>query len=145
MAPTTGIFYNVQRLEQLVRRRVDDCLRPEGLTAGQFMALGLIAHQGSVSAAELARRMSMTAQSMGEFIKALQAKGLIERFADAANSRIFRIHATEAGLATLSRCAVAVEAAEKELFGCLSQEEIAHLRYQITRVRHAAKPAADGG
>lgn len=37
-----GIFYPIQRLEQLVRRKVDECLKPEGLTAGQFLALSLI-------------------------------------------------------------------------------------------------------
>lgn len=58
-----GIFYHVQQLEQLVRRKVDECLKPEGLTADQFLALSLIVHQGPFSAAELARRTNVTAQS----------------------------------------------------------------------------------
>lgn len=137
-----GIFYHVQQLEQLVRRKVDECLKPEGLTAGQFLALSLIVHQGPFSAAELARRTNVTAQSVGEYTKALQVKGLIDREVDSNNPRIFQLHATPAGQATLSRCAAAVDAAEQAVLDCLSKEEVAHLRYQITRIRHAAEAKA---
>lgn len=142
MAAAAGIFYHVQQLEQLVRRRVDECLKPEGLTAGQFLALSLIVHQGPFSAAELARRTNVTAQSVGEYIKALHAKGLIDRVVDSTNPRIFQIHATTKGVSTLSLCAAAVDVAEQALLSCLSKEEVAHLRFQISRIRHSAEAKA---
>lgn len=137
MTTTARAFFYVQQVELLVRRRVDECLLPESITAGQYMALNLIVHHEPVSSADLARRASMTAQSMGEFIKTLEAKGLIVRAGDPANRRVIHVRSTPAGRKVLVRCEARVDQAERELFQCLSGEELASLRFLLSRVRTA--------
>lgn len=137
MSVTARAFFYIQQVEQLVRRRVDECLQPEGVTAGQYMVLNLIVHHEPVSSADLARRASMTAQSMGEFIKTLEAKGLIARNGDPVNRRVIQVTSTPAGRKALVRCEAKVDQAEREFFNCLSGEEVANLRFLMSRVRSA--------
>jgi DNA-binding MarR family transcriptional regulator len=137
MSVTARAFFYIQQVEQLVRRRIDECLQPEGVTAGQYMVLNLIVHHEPVSSADLARRAGMTAQSMGEFIKTLEAKGLVARYSDPDNRRVIRITSTAAGHKALVRCEAKVDQAERDFFNCLSGEEIANLRFLLSRVRSA--------
>ena len=137
MTTTARASFYVQQVELLVRRRVDECLLPENITAGQFMALNLIVNHEPVSSADLARRASMTAQSMGEFIKTLEAKGLVKRAGDPTNRRVIQVRSTAAGRKVLLRCEARVDQAERELFQCLSSDELAGLRTLLGRVRTA--------
>jgi DNA-binding MarR family transcriptional regulator len=135
MAVTARAFFYVQQVEQLARRRIDQCLQFEGITAGQYLVLNLIVHHEPVSSADLARRANMTAQSMGEFIKALEAKGLIDRRGDLVNRRVIRVSSTAAGRKALVQIEARVDQTEREFFGCLTGEELAHLRMLLNRVR----------
>lgn len=137
MSVTARAFFYVQQVEQLVRRRIDECLQPDGITAGQYMALNLVVHHEPASSAELARRAGMTAQSMGEFMKTLEAKGLIARKGDPANRRVIQLTSTPAGKKLLFQCESKVDQAERDFFNCLSGEEVANLRFLMSRVRSA--------
>lgn len=130
-------FFYVQQVEQLARRDLDDSLQAEGLTAGQYMTLSLIVHHEPVSSADLARRANITAQSMGEFIKTLEAKGFVTRRTDASNRRVIQVSSTPAGRKVLARSDAKVDRAEHEFFDCLSGEDYAHLRLLLNRVRSA--------
>jgi DNA-binding MarR family transcriptional regulator len=135
MPVSARAFFYVQQVEQLARRRIDQCLQNESVTAGQYMVLNLIVHHEPVSSADLARQANMTAQSMGEFIKALEAKGLIERRTDESNRRVIQISATAAGHKVLVHSEARVDQIEREFFACLSGEELASLRLMLSRVR----------
>lgn len=137
MSVTARAFFYVQQVEQLVRRRIDECLQPDGLTAGQYMVMNLIVHHEPVSSAELARRANMTAQSMGEFIKNLESKQLVTRCTDPDNRRVIQVTLTPAGRQLLVRCEAKVDEAERDFFTCLNGEEIANLRFLLSRVRSA--------
>ena len=137
MSVAARAFFYVQQVEQLVRRRIDECLQTEGITAGQYMALSLVVHHEPVSSADLARRATMTAQSMGEFMKTLEAKGFITRKGDPANRRVIQVTSTPAGKKVLFQCESKVDQAERDFFKCLSGEEVANLRHLMSRVRSA--------
>ncbi len=135
MSVTARAFFYVQQVEQLVRWRLDECLQPYGLTAGQYMVMNLIIHHEPVSSAELARRANMTAQSMGEFIKNLEAKQFITRTTDPTNRRTIKVSLTSEGRHLMVRCESNVDQAEREFFDCLNGEEIAQMRFLLSRVR----------
>lgn len=137
MSVTARAFFYVQQVEQLVRRRVDECLQPDGVTAGQYMVMNLIVHHEPVSSAELARRANMTAQSMGEFIKNLEAKQFVARSTDPNNRRVIQVTLTPTGRQLLVRCEAKVDQAEQDFFSCLSGEEVAQMRFFLSRVRSA--------
>ena len=140
MSVTARAFFYVQQVEQLVRRRLDECLLPDGITAGQYMVMNLIIHHEPVSSAELARRANMTAQSMGEFIKLLESKEYVTRTTDPNNRRSIQISLTPGGRKLLVRCEAKVDQAEREFFECLNGEEVANLRFLLSRVRSAQLP-----
>ncbi len=135
MAVTARAFFYVQQVELLARRRIEQGLQEEAITAGQYLVLNLIVHHEPVSSADLARRANMTAQSMGEFIKVLEAKGLIERRSDPNNRRVIQISPTPAGRTALVQAEAKVDQIEREFFGCLTVEELAYLKMLLNRVR----------
>lgn len=135
MSVAARAFFYVQQVEQLARRRIDECLQHENVTAGQYMVLSVIVHHEPVSSAELARRANMTAQSMGEFIKGLEAKGLVERRNDAQNRRVILVSSTPTGRKVLAASEARVDEAERAFFACLGAEELASLRMMLSRVR----------
>ena len=137
MSVTARAFFYVQQVEQLVRWRLDECLQPDGITAGQYMVMNLIVHHEPVSSAELARRANMTAQSMGEFIKNLESKQFVTRTTDPTNRRVIQVSLTPGGRKLLVRCEAKVDQAEREFFDCLSGEEVAQMRFLLSRVRSA--------
>lgn len=135
MAVTARAFFYVQQVELLARRHIDQCLQGEAITAGQYLVLNLIVHHEPVSSADLARRANMTAQSMGEFIKALEAKGLLERRGDQNNRRVILVRSTVAGRKALVQAEARVDQVEREFFGCLNTEDLAQLKLLLNRVR----------
>lgn len=137
MAVTARAFFYIQQVELLARRRIEQGLQDEAITAGQYMVLNLIVHHEPVSSADLARRANMTAQSMGEFIKAMETKGLLERRSDPNNRRVIQVSSTAAGRAALVQAEAKVDQIEREYFGCLTVEELAQLKMLLNRVRTA--------
>lgn len=129
-----GFFY-IQQVEQLARLQIDACLQAEDMTAGQYMALNLIVQHEPASSADLARMARITAQSMGEFIKALENKKLIQRRVDAGNRRVIQVRSTPKGRQALVRSEARVDEIEHAFFSSLSTEEYAQLRALLSRVR----------
>lgn len=128
-------FFYVQQVEQLGRRRVEQCLQAVGITASRYMVLNLVVHLEPVSSASLARRANMTAQSMGEFIRGLEARGFVAREPDPRNRRTINVLSTAVGRKLLAQSEARVDEAEREFFACLSGEELATLRMILARVR----------
>jgi DNA-binding MarR family transcriptional regulator len=137
--------YLIKRLETLIRVRVEADLRAYGLTNGQYMLLSLVAAEGGISSAELARRMSVTPQSMNESITALASKGLIRRTEDRANRRILQIALSPQGRRMLGICDRAVDRVEAELFAVLRPARLDELRNTLNRVLDAATERAESG
>lgn len=97
-------LYLVKRLELVVRSLMDDALRPRGLTTLQFTALSVLARQGQLSSAALARRSFVTPQSMNEMVLWLERRGLVERERDPSNRRVLLIRLTDDGKRTVEEC-----------------------------------------
>ncbi len=138
MAINTRIFFYIRQVEQLVSQCVEDVLKPHDITPGQYMVLSLVAHHEPVSSAELARLVRKTAQYIGEYVKALETRGWIERRDDPTNRRIILVTTSPKGRALLMRCEAAIDEAEREFFSCLEPEERATLRHALSRLRNAA-------
>lgn len=139
-APRT--FYQVLRLYYHISERLEMCLQPEGLTAGQYTALSLLRRYEPTSSAELARRLQITAQSMGEFVRALETKGMVERETAPDNRRIVLLRLTGTGRQALQRCDRLVNKAESHFLSCLNANEAEAFQDAIGRLRrHNARTA----
>lgn len=62
------LLYLVKQVELAVRARLDELLRPDGLTALQYTALTVLERHPDMSVAQLARNSFVTAQSMADMV-----------------------------------------------------------------------------
>lgn len=114
-------LYLVKRLELAIRARMDEALRPHGLTTLQFTALTALRQRDRLSSAQLARRSFVTPQTMNEMVRWLEDHGHIERHRDPGNRRVLLISLTESGREVLQRCDSLIEAIEHEVLGAIPE------------------------
>lgn len=114
-------LYLVKRLELAIRARMDEALRPHGLTTLQFTALTALRQRDGLSSAQLARRSFVTPQTMNEMVRWLEDHGHIQRHRDPANRRVLLISLTDAGREILRRCDELIEAIEDEMLAAIPE------------------------
>ena len=128
MAGNPTLLYLVKQLELSVRARLDELMRPVGLTALQYTALTVLERHGDISSAQLARNSFVTAQTMADMVLILEERGLIERHRDPDDKRRLLIALTAAGREVLDDRRPHVAAIEKRMTGALSTSDTALLR-----------------
>lgn len=112
-------LYLVKRLELAIRARMDEALRPHGLSTLQFTALTALRERDGLSSAQLARRSFVTPQTMNEMVRWLENRGYIARRRDPDNRRVLLLTLTDAGRDLLERCDPLVGAIEEEMLGAV--------------------------
>lgn len=83
-----------------------------GLRSSQVRLLGLTPVEG-MRVTDLAERVGMTKQALGEFATALEERGLMETVRDAADRRVRILRPTVAGLAVAGAADQAIRAMER--------------------------------
>src|SRR6201992_363206 len=122
------LIYMVKQVELAVRARLDEIVRPAGLTALQYTALSVLERHTDMSSAQLARSSFVTAQSMADLITALEDRKLIERHRDRTDRRRLVVALTGEGQALLDRCRPEVAALEATMLSGLSGPQAKALR-----------------
>lgn len=79
---------------RLMRRAFDERVRTQGITRAQWRVLGLLHRFGGCTQVNLAEMMDVEPITAGRMIDRLQEAGLVERRADPADRRAWRIHLT---------------------------------------------------
>jgi DNA-binding MarR family transcriptional regulator len=120
------LIYMLKQVELAVRARLDEIVRPAGLTALQYTALSVLERHTDMSSAQLARSSFVTAQSMADMITALEGRKLIERHR--ADRRRLVVALTDDGHALLDRCRPEVAALEDAMLAGLSIPQTKALR-----------------
>jgi DNA-binding MarR family transcriptional regulator len=129
------LLYLIKQVELVVRSRLDDIVRPGGMTALQYTALTVLERHADMSSAQLARHSFVTAQSMADLIGALEARGLIERHRDRTDRRRLVVALTAEGRALLDRYRDEVAALEASMVAGLPSDEVAALRRALNTCR----------
>jgi len=122
------LIYVLKQVELAVRARLDDIVRPAGLTTAQYTALTVLERHTDMSSAQLARSSFVTAQSMADMITSLEARALIERHRDKSDRRRLVVALTDKGRALLDRCREEVAAVETTMLAGLSAPQTKALR-----------------
>jgi DNA-binding MarR family transcriptional regulator len=103
----TQAFLDLARIRHASEGIVDDLLRAnglEGVTPAQANALlALIDARRPLTAAELARELSLSEVTVGRFVRALEAGGWVERTPDPADARALRLRPTARTREALTR------------------------------------------
>ena len=136
------ILYQVKQVELAVRGRLDDVVRPHGITVTQYTALTVLEQHPGMSSAQLARHAFVTAQAMEGIVRALADARLIERVRDPDNRRRMAISLTPGGVALLAACRDDVDRIEAVAFGGRSEAERAALGRWLQEARHALEASA---
>ncbi len=133
--PAPLLLYLLKQVELGVRARMDEIVRPAGLTAVQYTAMTVLERHAGLSSAQLARLSFVTAQSMADVVTSLEALGLIERQRDAADRRRLAIALTANGRVLLDRQRDKVTALERDMLSGLTGPEVTGLRAALNTCR----------
>ncbi|MEO6087476.1 MAG: MarR family transcriptional regulator, partial [Umezawaea sp.] len=74
-----SVLYAVKQVELAIRARLDEVLKPLGVTSSQYTALTVLDRRDGLTSAELARNSFVTPQAMADLVVALERRGLIVR------------------------------------------------------------------
>lgn len=111
-APDLLILLN--DVARLIRTLADRRARALGMTRAQWMILFRLRRHGGLTQRELAEILEVEPITVGRLVDRLAARGLVERRADPADRRVWRLHLTPAAapvLAELDKVRVAFDAA----------------------------------
>ncbi len=82
----------VARHDRLASRVLEDQLAPHGITLPQFRIVGaLLGERAGLTQRELAARIRVEAPTLSVAVAKLEAAGLVERAADPADGRAWRV------------------------------------------------------
>ncbi|QES10951.1 MarR family transcriptional regulator [Streptomyces venezuelae] len=123
----------VKRTELAVRARLDELVRPAGITALQYTALTVLERHDGISAAQLARDSFVTAQTMADMVRTLEGRGLIRREPNPDNRRERLILLTDAGRALLDEYAGPARGLEDRMVADLTPDEVDAFRQALQR------------
>jgi DNA-binding MarR family transcriptional regulator len=127
----------VKQVELAVKARLDELVKPVGITTMQYAALTVLRRRDGLSSAQLARNSFVTPQSMADTVTALERHGLIVRRRDPDNRRVLLLSLTDAGRSLLAGLDAEVEALEDRMADRLTQRQRRDLEDYLERC-HAA-------
>jgi DNA-binding MarR family transcriptional regulator len=139
------LTYLVKRLEMAERARMEEVLRPLGVTLHQYTALSILERREGLSSAQLARRHVVTPQAMHQLIATMERDRLIERRPDEENRRILRAWLTEHGSRVLRASHRAVDDVEERMLSGLGPAEAAAFGRALERCLDALTASEGGG
>jgi len=106
------------------RKSMRAALRPLGLSVPQYLVLrSLVRRSAKLDSAPSQRELGQDTQldkmSTSQAVRALEARGLVDRDVDGLDCRAWRVLATDSGKALLARAAPKARAASKRFFAPL--------------------------
>ncbi|MER6410005.1 MarR family transcriptional regulator [Streptomyces humidus] len=127
----------VKQLELAARSRLDELVKPSGITALQYTALTVLERHDGLSAAQLARASFVTAQSIADLVRSLEGRGLIRRERNPRSRRELLILLTEEGRELLERHAGPVRELEERMVRDLTDRQTEQFRSALSQAWHA--------
>ncbi|WP_394427622.1 MarR family winged helix-turn-helix transcriptional regulator [Streptomyces sp. SGAir0957] len=132
-----SLLYLLKRAELVVRARLEELLKPAGVTALQYTALTVLERHDGVSAAQLARDSFVTAQSMADMVRALESRGLVRREPNPRNRREKVIRLAEPGRRLLADYAEPARHLEERMVAELASADVERFRNALKSAHRA--------
>jgi DNA-binding MarR family transcriptional regulator len=139
---------SVMRVQQLLLSRVEDTLKPYGLTFASFEALRLLAftRHGSLPMGKMGERLMVHPASVTNAIRRLESRGLVQRQLSPEDRRVVLATITDLGREVALEATLALNEASFGMNG-VSREQVAEatavLRAIRTAVGDVAEPASE--
>jgi DNA-binding MarR family transcriptional regulator len=120
------VSYLLASIARAISRELGTARRP-GIAGPQVAPVLALRREPGLSNAQLARRCSVTPQSMNDVVIGLEQERLIRRTPDDGNRRILRAYLTPAGKRFLAAWEKTIDRLESQLFAGFSTDELAAL------------------
>src|ERR1700761_9706158 len=130
---------SVMRVQQLLLSRIEDTLKPYGITFAAYEALRLLAfsRRGALPMGKMGDRLMVHPASVTNAISRLEQRGLVERRLSPDDRRVVLATITDAGQALVREATMALNQASFGLPG-ITPEEAAGITAALRSVRAAA-------
>lgn len=130
--PRRLLGYQVKQIQAVLRARMDEALRPLGLSAPQYLCLELLSRTPGASTSDLAREAFVTRQTMSTLLRTLVERGLARRAERAPSGRALPLRLTPEGWRLLEEASgVAVEV-EQVMVAPLSESQLHAVREALS-------------
>lgn len=130
---TIGVL--VSDAARLLRRRFDARAKAIGVSRAQWQVLIALARAQGSSQAALAERLEVETITVGRMVDRLEEAGLVERRADPADRRAWRLFLTARAHGLLNDLQPVADAVRAEMLAGLDEAEQAVLRELLGRLR----------
>jgi MarR family transcriptional regulator, transcriptional regulator for hemolysin len=125
---------------RLLRRRFDSRARSLGVSRAQWQVLFVLSRTEGINQAGLAEALDVETITVGRMVDRLADAGLVERRADPADRRAWRLHLTERAHPILAELRVVADQVMFETLAGISADDQAVLAELLGRVRANLAP-----
>lgn len=122
--PRNLLGYQLKHVQAALRTRMDEALRPLGLSAPQYLCLELLSRTPGASTSDLAREAFVTRQTMSTLLRALVDRGLAQRAAQAPSGRALPLQLTPKGRSLLKEASRVTVEIEGVMISPLSESQL---------------------
>ncbi|WP_262365792.1 MarR family winged helix-turn-helix transcriptional regulator [Gordonia sp. OPL2] len=129
--PPVSTAFLLMAVGRRIRDRIERALSSEGIALRHVSALGHLSRTPGLSYSELARRASVTPQSMQATLRTLEDRGAIERAGEGGRGRTATLTITAEGRRLLDVGTAAITAADDEIDAALDDRFAGELRMNL--------------
>ena len=122
--PRNLLGYQLKHVQAALRTRMDEALRPLGLSAPQYLCLELLSRTPGASTSDLAREAFVTRQTMSTLLRTLVDRGLAQRAAQAPSGRALPLQLTPKGRSLLKEASRVTVEIERVMIAPLSESQL---------------------
>jgi DNA-binding MarR family transcriptional regulator len=127
----------IKETQAVLHQRMDEVLRPLGLTVPQYACLQALHDTPGITGSELARRVFVSRQSTNIVLQGLEKRGLIVRSEDQGPRRERATELTDTAVALLGQARAGVAAVAVRMTGGLSPADADRLHALLSTCRDA--------
>jgi MarR family transcriptional regulator, transcriptional regulator for hemolysin len=129
------VGYLIGDVSRMIRTVYDRRVEPLGLTRAQWRVMTRLNRLESCTQTELATELEIEKPTLGKLVERLEAKGWVERRADASDARSKRLFLTPAARPLLEEMAQRADEVIEGVFAGISAAESARLRDTLSHIK----------
>ncbi len=138
-APGICACQKLRSASRVVTRMYDDCLRPTGITIGQYSVLAALYFVPSMPLRKLAQRLELDRTTLTRSLARLERDGLVTITLDPEDTRVRSISITHAGLEKLTKAYPYWNKAQEDLEEVLGSRGLREFRKSLENAIEALK------
>jgi DNA-binding MarR family transcriptional regulator len=133
---TIGISYDFRKIELILRKKIDQALIPLHLTMPKYSVLAILEEQSKLTNAELARKSSVSPQTMVKILHSMESEGLVNKKDDKTNDLKLHYSLTAKAKKIICLAHSEVHKIELDLISNLSKDEYASFQKIFKKLKY---------